>query len=119
MRREQEALQPLTGAKKWVQIIRRSQRVAGKPRSVSAAIQVVVMTDFAADPCIDKKSRKLVRAAKESFKTCAAFREIAWLNQKQLKKYISEFRANDYQEPAGYKWVEDRAKAPYPYIDKG
>jgi hypothetical protein len=107
MRRKLEALQLLTGAKTWAQIFR-SQRIAGRPRSVTAAIQVVLMTDFVADTGIDKKSRKLAGVVIESFKTCAAYREIAWLDQKQLKKYISEFRANDYQEPSGYKWIENR-----------
>ena len=116
MRRELEAFKPQTGAKKWAQIIR-SQRVVGKPRSVSAALEVVLMNDFAADTSLDKKSRKLIRAAIEPFKKCAAYREIAWLDLKQLKKYISEFRENDYQEPAGYKWIEDREKYPYPYIE--
>ena len=88
MRLELEALQPQTGARKWAQIIRRSQRVAGRPRSVSAAIQVTMLTDFSADSSVDIHSRKLARAAKKKFKMCAAYREIVWLDQKKLKKYL-------------------------------
>jgi arginyl-tRNA--protein-N-Asp/Glu arginylyltransferase len=119
MRLELEALQPQTGARKWAQIIRRSQRVAGRPRSVSAAIQVTMLTDFSADSSVDKQLRIAAKAAKEKFKMCAAYQETVWLDQKKLKKYLAEFRANNYQEPAGYKWIENREKNPNPYLAQG
>jgi len=72
-----------------------------------------LLTDFANDSSIDKESRKVARATIKSFKTCAAYQEIAWLDKNQLKKYISEFRANGYQPVAGYKWIENRENNRY------
>ena len=113
-----EAFQPQTGLKKWGQIFQ-SIRVAGVPRSVSAAEHVVVLADFAADTSVDKALRTTARASKKWFLNCAAYKETAWLNQAQLKKYLAEFRSNGYTGPAGYTWVENREKNPYPYRDKG
>ncbi len=117
-RQELESFQPQTGLKKWGQIIQ-SMRVAGVPRSVSAAEHVVVLADFAADKSLGQELRAAARRSKKWFLNCAAYKETAWLDQKQLKRYLEAYRANGYTGPAGYTWVENREKNPYPYGDKG
>jgi len=105
-----EELRPQTPVQKWAQIIR-SQRVAGVPRSVSAATKALLLSDFAADDSIDKKSRTRGRGALKAVKASAAYDEIRWLDQVQLRKYLDEFRRNGYQAPGGYKWVEVREES--------
>ena len=112
-RQELESFQPQTGLKKWGQIIQ-STRVAGVPRSVSAAEHVVVLADFAADKSLDQELRAAARASKKWFLNCAAYKETVWLDQAQLKKYLAEFRANGYTGPSGYEWVENRETNSYP-----
>ena len=112
IRQELEAFRPQRGLRKWGRIVS-SLRVAGQPRSVSAAIEVLIMTDLIADPEVkDEQFKTDVRARLERFKHCAAYLETVWLEQDQLKKYLSEFRANGYRPVAGYKWIENRAKNP-------
>jgi hypothetical protein len=111
-------MRPRTGLEKWVQIIQ-SMRVAGSPRSVTAAKHVVVLTDFAADTSVDKTIRVAAKAKIQWLLNCAAYQETVWLDQTQLKKYLAEFRANGYAEPAGYEWHEDRESNPHPYHDNG
>jgi hypothetical protein len=118
LRQELEALQPKVGIKKWGKIVS-SLRVAGQPRSVSAAVEVLIMTDLIADQEVkDEQFKTAVQARLERFKRYAAFHETAWLDQGKLKKYLAEFRANGYRPVAGYKWIENREKNPYPYVDK-
>ena len=116
IREKLEAMRPATGMEKWAQIIQ-AHRVAGVPRSVSAARDVILLTDFAADKCVNENLRTVVKAKLESLKKCAAYQETVWLDRSQLKKYLAEFRANGYTEPAGYEWIEDRETNPYPYVD--
>ena len=111
LREEIEALRPQTPEKKW-ELIFRSIRVAGRPRSVAAAEHVVLLADFAADTGLNKDLRAAARAKKKQFLNCAAFKETLWLDQTQLKKYLSEFRKNGYTGPAGYTWIENREKDP-------
>ena len=115
LRQDLESFRPPTGTAKWVKIMK-SFRVAGRPRSVSAAIRVVVLSGFIADKGVPEGPLKAsAKVAIKSIKQSAAYCEIAWLNQMQLKKYLTEFRANGYTEPTGYEWVEDREKNPFPY----
>ena len=118
IREELETMRPETGIKKWARVFQ-SRRVAGAPRSVNVAKDVVLLTDFAADKCVDKELRSAARAKKKQLLNCAAFKEIAWLDEKQLKKYLAEFRANGYTGPSGYEWVENRETIPRPYDDNG
>ena len=116
IREKLEAMRPATGMEKWAQIIQ-AHRVAGVPRSVSAARDVILLTDFAADKCVNENLRTVVKAKLESLKKCAAYQETVWLDQKQLKRYLAAYRANGYTAPEGYEWIEDRETNPYPYVD--
>jgi hypothetical protein len=113
IRQELEAFRPQTGLRKWGRIVS-ALRVAGQPRAVSAAVEVLIMTDLIADPEVkDEQFKTTVQARLEKFKSYAAFHETAWLDQGKLKKYLAEFRANGYRPVAGYKWIENREKNPY------
>jgi len=111
IREELETQQPLTSLEKWARIIKR-QRVAGAPRSIAAAKNVVLLSDYAEDKCIDKKSRVAIHLLIENFKKCAAYRELVWLDQDQLQRFLAEYRANGYRDPPGYAWIENREKNP-------
>jgi hypothetical protein len=117
IRREMETLRPQTGPAKWQQIYR-SLRVAGQPRSVSAAIRVVILTDLIADTEVDDQNKATARVALEQYKRCAAYKEKAWLNKDQLDDFLRRYRKNGYRQTQLEKWTEDRTKNPYPYCDK-
>jgi hypothetical protein len=117
IRKQLETMRPESGSKKWVRIFQ-ARRVAGVLRSVSAAKDLVLLTDLAADKDVAKADRSAARAQKKFLENCAAHRETAWLNQKQLQRFLAEYRANGYTDPAGYEWVEDRESNPYPYVNK-
>ena len=108
IRQELEPLRPRTGMAKWT-AIGNSLRVAGQSRSVCAAVRVALMTDIIADSEVEAPIKARVRRILESFKQCAAYRETAWLNQEELKKYLAELRANGYRDPEGYRLIEDRS----------
>ena len=116
IRQELESLCPRTGIAKWAHISH-SLRVAGQPRSVSAAVRVALLTDMIVDREVEGPIKDHARKTLKRHKQIAAYQETVWLNQKQLKKYLAEFRANGYREPEGYYWVEDREENPYPKID--
>jgi hypothetical protein len=118
IREKLEAMRPATVMEKWAQIFQ-AQRVAGVPRAVSMAREVILLRDFAADKSVNENLRTVVKAKLESLKKCAAYKETAWLDRSQLKKYLAEFRANGYTGPAGYTWIENRETNPYPYVNKG
>jgi hypothetical protein len=118
MREKLEAMRPATGIELWAQIFQ-AQRVAGVPRAVSMAREVILLRDFAADKSVNENLRTVVKAKLKSLKECAAYQETTWLDQKQLKRYLEAYRANGYTGPAGYEWVENREKNPHPYVNKG
>ena len=113
IRQELGPLRPRTGIAKWA-FIGQSLRVVGQPRSVSAAVRVALLTDIIADSEVESPIKAHVRQTLKHFKQFAAYQETVWLNQKQLKKYLAELRANGYREPEGYNWVEDRKENSYP-----
>ena len=73
-----------------------------------AAISDYILS-FAADKGLDRATRKKALAAKDRIMNWAAYREIARLDQKQLNRYLAEYRADGYVEPAGYVWNEQRS----------
>ena len=118
IREKLEAMRPATGMEQWAQIFQ-AQRVAGVPRAVSMAREVILLRDFAADKSVNENLRTVVKAKLESLKECAAYQETAWLDRKQLKRYLAAYRANGYTAPEGYEWIEDRETNPHPYVNKG
>ena len=104
IRIELELHRPSTGLAKWENKIN-SLRVAGKPRSVSMAVQVALLIDIIADDEVEEQFKPRLRETLEHQMQCRAYRETIWLNPKLLKKYLAEFRAKDYREPEGYTWT--------------
>ncbi len=118
MREKLEAMRPATVMEKWAQIFQ-AQRVAGVPRAVSMAREIILLRDFAADKSVIEGLRTVVKAKLESLTKCTAYQEIAWLDRKQLKRYLAAYRANGYTAPKGYEWIVDRETNPRPYVNKG
>lgn len=114
IREELEAHQPQSGLEKWSQIFG-AYRVAGQPRAVAVARRGVLLADFVADEEVSEELKALARRDLERLKTCAAMCETVWLDQKELRRFLIQHRANGYREPRMDKWVENRDKNPYPY----
>ncbi len=114
LRVELEEYRPQTGLAKWSQIFG-AYRVAGQPRAVAVARRGVLLADFVADEEVSEELKALARRDLEFLKTCAAMCESVWLDQKELRRFLINYRANGYREPRVEKWVENREKNPYPY----
>ena len=114
LRVELEEYRPQTGLAKWSQIFG-AYRVAGQPRAVAVARRGVLLADFVADEEVSEELKALARRDLERLKTCAAMCETVWLDQKELRAFLVQYRENDYRELKVEKWAEEREKNSYPY----
>jgi len=115
MREELEIYQPPSAVAKWSRLFG-NFRVAGTPRAIGLTRSAVLLADFIADVQVPKEAKPYARKCLKSLRCRAGFRELVWLDEKQVIDFIIQYRQSDYQDL--YKeWVENRDGNPYPYND--
>ena len=116
MREELETYQPPSGLAKWSKLFG-NFRLAGSPRAIGVTRKAVLLAGFIADAQVPKELKPDARKCLKSLRCRVGFREIVWLDEKQVMDFIVQYRQNDYQDLYVKEWVENRDANPDPYDD--